>query len=210
MITRRVDGLENSLGKKIKDLRTGMGWSLKDLGNKVNLSPAYLSLVERGLTSVNVTTLQSIAEAFSVSAGEFLQESQRPMRSVTRSYEREVRFVDDVGYVCLSLAGNINEGEGILDPVVALIPPERNRDHVQMISHEGEEFGIVLEGVITVILGDKEYDLNSGDSYHILSKTPHYVGNLTNKISQLLLVTTPKTLVSSEQNVTKLRRGVYE
>jgi len=204
------DKFENSLGKKIKDLRVNKGLSLKDLGAKVNLSPAYLSLVERGLTSVNVTTLQNIAKEFSMSAGDFLQTPQTSSRSITRSYDRKVCYADDVGYVCMNLAGDMEEGESVLSPVVALMPPEKSRDSIQLISHDGEEFGIVLEGIITLILGSKEYDLNPGDSYHIMSKTPHYVGNLTNKTCQLLLVSTPKTLIGSEQSGLKLRRNSNE
>ena len=204
------DKFENGLGKKIKDLRVNMGWSLKDLGARVNLSPAYLSLVERGLTSVNVTTLQNIAKEFSMNAGDFLQSPQTPPRNITRSYNRKVCYTDDVGYVCLSLAGDMEEGESVLEPVVALIPPEKSRESIQLISHEGEEFGIVLEGIITLILGSKEYDLNPGDSYHIMSKMPHYVGNLTNNICQLLLVNTPKTLSASDKSGPKLRKNSVE
>ena len=200
----------NSLGKKIKDLRVNKGWSLKDLGAKVNLSPAYLSLVERGLTSVNVTTLQNIAKEFSMNAGDLLQQQQTSLRSITRSYDRKVCYTDDVGYVCLCLAGDMEEDESVLEPVIAVIPPEQSRDGIQLISHEGEEFGIVLEGIVTLILGSREYDLNPGDSYHIMSKIPHYVGNHTSKLCQLLIINTPKTLLESEQSGLKQRRTSNE
>jgi transcriptional regulator with XRE-family HTH domain len=203
---------ENSLGKKIKNLRVNMGWSLKELGARVNLSPAYLSLLERGLTSVNVTTLQSIAKAFSVDAGDFLQPPKSLRGNITRSYDREVCYSDGAGYVCLSLAGDLGE-EGKLEPIVAIIPPEKSRDEVQLISHDGEEFVLVLEGTVRLILGNKEYELNPGDSYHILSRTPHYVGNLTNRMCQVLIVSTPAKLPNSSKsghNGFDIRRKNFE
>jgi transcriptional regulator with XRE-family HTH domain len=184
--------LENHIGKKIKDLRISMDWSLKDLAEKIDLSPAYLSLLERGLTSINVTTLQSIASAFSMNVNDFFQQPRRTFRCITRSYEREVCYVDGSGYICFSLAGEMDEAESVLEPVVALIPPEKSRDRAQEVSHEGEEFVMVQEGIVTVIIEGKEYVLNPGDSYHIMSKVPHYVGNFTNRMAQLLLVITPK------------------
>jgi transcriptional regulator with XRE-family HTH domain len=186
------DALENKLGIKIKRLRCEKGWSLKDLGAKTGLSSGYLSLIERGQTSINITSLQNIAKVFLMDIGDFFDQPARSFRSVTRSYEREVCYVDGMGYVCLSLAGEMDEAESVLEPIIAIMSPEKDRSRAQMISHEGEEFAIVLEGIVTLILDGKEFELHPGDSYHIMSKVPHYVGNLTNRLAQLLLVNTPK------------------
>jgi len=45
--------------------------------------------------------------------------------------------------------------------------------HSEPHVHEGEEFGYVLEGEITLTSGEKFHQLGPGDSYHLLASTPH-------------------------------------
>ncbi len=45
--------------------------------------------------------------------------------------------------------------------------------HNPLASHEGEEFGYVFEGRIRLSIDEDSYNLGSGDSYHLLSATPH-------------------------------------
>ena len=188
------DNFVKKLGARIKDMRCEKGRSLKELGLETDLSPGYLSMIERGLTSVTITSLQRIADALSMDISEFFGASADRPRSITRSYEREVCYKDGTGYVCMSLAGNMGENEGVLEPVVAIMPPEKDRRHVIPCGHEGEEFMMVLEGIATVILDDREFELYQGDAFHIMSHTPHYVGNFSNRVTQVLYVNTPKIL----------------
>ena len=43
-------------------------------------------------------------------------------------------------------------------------------------SHEGEEFGYVLEGRVKLTIGKESYNIGPGDSYHLMSTTPHICG----------------------------------
>jgi mannose-6-phosphate isomerase-like protein (cupin superfamily) len=184
--------LENKLGIMIKKKRSEKGWSLKNLGTETGLSQGYLSLIERGQTSVNITSLKAIANALSQDINDFFEAPAKHSGSILRSYEREVCYVDGKGYVCQSLAGKMSDEESVLEPIIAIMAPETDRTRVQTLSHEGEEFLMVLEGIVTVILDGREFELYPGDSYHIMSKVPHYVGNFTNRIAQMLMVNTPK------------------
>jgi transcriptional regulator with XRE-family HTH domain len=202
------EGFVKKLGAKIKGLRGEKGWSLKDLASKTGLSVGYLSMIERGLTSVTITSLQSIANALSMGISEFFGTPAAHPRSVTRSYEREVCYKDGTGYVCLSLAGDMDEDESVLEPIIAVMPPEMDRDHAITFGHEGEEFMMVIEGIATVILGCEEFELYQGDSLHIMSGIPHYVGNFSNRVTQVLYVNTPKILKKVRKGrVEKIKKG---
>ena len=186
--------LEKKLGQMIKELRCERGWTLRDLGLKSNLSSGYLSLIERGMTTTNITSLQNIAKAFSMDISDFFQPQSVQPNCIRRSYERDICYMDGTGYVCTSLSGNLDKEESVLEPIISFFPPEKDRKNAIPYSHGGEEFGIVLEGILTMILENHEYELYQGDSYHIMSRTPHYVGNFTNRIAQMLLVNTPRIL----------------
>ncbi len=52
-----------------------------------------------------------------------------------------------------------------------------------LISHEGEECGVVIKGSLRVLSGDKVYDLNEGDSIYLDSTIPHRYVNMGNEVS---------------------------
>jgi mannose-6-phosphate isomerase-like protein (cupin superfamily)/DNA-binding XRE family transcriptional regulator len=197
------ENVAKKLGALIKDMRGEKGWSLKELGAKTDLSAGYLSMIERGLTSVTITSLQSIADALSMDISEFFGASPERTGGVTRSYEREVCYRDGTGYTCLSLAGDMGDDKSVLEPIIAVIPPETDRKRVEAIGHEGEEFMMVLDGIATVILGGSEFEMYQGDSLHILSQIPHYVGNFSNRVTQVLYVNTPKILKKARRQRTR-------
>jgi len=45
--------------------------------------------------------------------------------------------------------------------------------HSPPTPHEGDEFGYLLEGRVKLTIGEESYTLGPGDSYHLLSATPH-------------------------------------
>jgi transcriptional regulator with XRE-family HTH domain len=61
-------------------------------------------------------------------------------------------------------------------------------------THEGEEFGYVLEGEVTLQVEENKETLTPGDSFHILSSQPHTVQNPTDKPARILWVLTMKLL----------------
>jgi quercetin dioxygenase-like cupin family protein len=71
------------------------------------------------------------------------------------------------------------------------ILPTQSREAVTPYSHKGEEFVYVLEGILTVFVGNEEYQLNPGDSIHMSSAIPHEWANFTNKLVKVLCVSSP-------------------
>ncbi len=62
------------LGMKLKRLRTEQGWSLRDLGEKVGVSYAYISMLESGAKSnPSLTLTKKLAKALKVTVGELVE-----------------------------------------------------------------------------------------------------------------------------------------
>lgn len=183
--------MQKDLGQKVKELRTSKGMTLKDMSGKTKLSQGFLSLVERGLTSVTIVSLQNIADALETDLKFFLDVPSKHERRVVRSYEHEATNVEQSKFIYSSLASNLTGG--ILDPmVITLLPGQTRENPMPLLTHEGEEFCYVTEGILTYFIGDKEYELYPGDSIHILSSEPHNYGNFTNKLVKVLFLITPK------------------
>ncbi|HOJ43654.1 MAG TPA: cupin domain-containing protein [Syntrophorhabdaceae bacterium] len=62
-----------------------------------------------------------------------------------------------------------------------------------MYSHEGEEFGYIIQGQMDLILNDKIFTIKEGESFYFSSKVPHNWGNSGDKDVIVLWVITPPT-----------------
>jgi len=185
--------VKSDIGKKIKELRLAKGLTLKDLSEKSDLSIGYISQVERGIASIAVTSLEKIAQVLGVDLSYFFTLPKKHEASVLRSYEHQVFSVEESRYY-FRLANDI-EGT-ILEPMLISLLPNQTMDEITTYSHKGEEFVYVLEGVLTVYVDNEKYQLNPGDSLHMLSTVPHEWANYTNKLVKVLCVSTPSIFKS--------------
>lgn len=184
--------MHKEIGEKINELRNSKGLTLKELSEKTNLSISFLSQAERGLTSVAIISLQKIAEALDVELNYFFAPpaGHRPM--IMRSYEQDIFRVNGSGFINSNLGSHLANRQ--MDPMIVTILPGQNTEEIKPYEHQGEEFVYVLEGVFTVFLEDRQYELYPGDSLHISSTIPHNWANFTNKLVKILSVSTPSVL----------------
>ena len=63
----------------------------------------------------------------------------------------------------------------------------------EMLSHDGEEAGTVIEGCIEITVAGTSYKLTKGDSYKFLTKLPHRFKNRSNKVCKIISAHTPPT-----------------
>ncbi|MGF7060377.1 helix-turn-helix domain-containing protein [Brassicibacter mesophilus] len=178
--------MEKELGNKIKELRTSQNLTLKDLSEKTNLSIGYISQLERGLTSVAISTLGNIAEALGVELSYFFSAAKVNNKRIIRSYEQEVTLVENGRFIHHDLANNIECKD--FTPVLKTILPTYTDEVITPYTHNGEEFIYVLEGILTIFIENERHDIYPGDSIHINSNTPHNWCNYTNKIVKILSV----------------------
>jgi quercetin dioxygenase-like cupin family protein len=68
--------------------------------------------------------------------------------------------------------------------LVTLTPDTGN---AELSSHDGEEFLVVMEGAIRVVLGNKEETLKEGDSIYYLATIPHNVINASVKDKAVIM-----------------------
>ncbi|MEG0736436.1 MAG: cupin domain-containing protein, partial [Longicatena sp.] len=57
--------------------------------------------------------------------------------------------------------------------------------------HDGEEFGFVLEGRITLVNGEQELPVKKGETFYINGKYRHYLKNVGKVDAKVLWITTP-------------------
>lgn len=53
-------------GRRIKDLRTEKGITQEELAFRANISPSYMSAIERGITDTTISTTKRLAKALQI------------------------------------------------------------------------------------------------------------------------------------------------
>jgi transcriptional regulator with XRE-family HTH domain len=178
---------DEALGKKLRELRSIKGWTLKQMAEMSNLNINTLSLIEKGKTSPSLYTLQRLASALEVPIKDFFE----PIDPI-----KPVVFVpaDQRATAHSEKADISNLGKGLksstLEPFVLTMEKYANSGGRTLI-HSGYEFVYCLTGKILYYVQEVEYTLNPGDSLLFAAQMGHRWENIHDGESQLLLVLTP-------------------
>jgi transcriptional regulator with XRE-family HTH domain len=184
-VADREDTVE--VGSKLRSLRKGMGLTLQQLGERVHLSASYLSLVETGKADINLSKLKALASALDVPMMELFVNGQDLDVSLVRrerqpTYRRNGRVTERLLFV---------KDRMQLQTTILNLPP--GSDTGKADTHEGEEACYVLSGRVRIHLGDRTYDLESGDIIYYRSPIPHSWENPGAETTHALITNTPGT-----------------
>lgn len=167
-------------------LRTQQNMTLKELSTLSGLSISFLSQVERGNSSLAITSLQKIAEVFNVPITTFFEEPKNEQYFVPESDRKQFQ-IEGSGATYVRLGGNF--AGRALEPLLVTLPPLNKQE--LMFNHPGEEMYYVLEGEMILTVDGTEYHLSKGDSIHFPSTLDHMMYNPTEEPTQVLSVLTP-------------------
>ena len=162
------------IGSKIKNLRLKKGLTQEELGDRCELSKGFISLLESDKTSPSMATLEDILNVLGTDFAHFFKEE---------SSKRVVYGKDD--YSVKKDTDLKNE----MEPILVTIEPGGSTYPDN--PHEGEEFGYVTEGVITIVIDNEKYQAKKGESFYIACDKPHYLENTTNKQAKAIWISAP-------------------
>ena len=162
-----------AIGSRVRELRNERGLTLQGLAEMTGLSASLLSLVERGKTSPSIGTLVSIAHAFDVHMTDLMPGAPPPPEQpVLRQGDQRVYATPE------GVNRRILRDDRVRGLEVALneySPGGRSAD--SLLHHNGYEYGVVIEGTLTVEVNGESYELRPGDSIAYDSSHPHRITN---------------------------------
>ena len=190
--------MDNSIGSKIKELRTSNKYTLKDLSEKTGLSVGFLSQVERGISSIAIDSLAKIIKVFDMELSDFFERTGTNGNDpIVRGFNLSPDLISP--YIVQFVLSNRVKDFDMLPRLFQLQPLGGfEKKEVEMYSHVGEEFVYVLEGVVTVLMDNEKYVLYPGDSVQINSLVPHNWINQTNRTAKLLSINIPNPFQTDE------------
>ncbi|MGH2788765.1 MAG: cupin domain-containing protein [Actinomycetota bacterium] len=161
------------LGTRIRGLRAQRNLTLQQLAGKTGLSSSMLSLVERGKTSPSIGTLVAICSALGVHMTDLFDTDSRLTREpVVRVADQPVIETPE-GVIRRII--RTDDARGI--EIVFNEYEPGTGSGASPVHHAGYEYGVVLEGKLTVEVDGHEYELRRGDSIGYDSKLPHKIEN---------------------------------
>ena len=140
------------IGAKIKRIRLSNQLTLEELANRSELTKGFLSQLERDLTSPSVATLENILEALGTNLKDFFSEDEDEQIVFSKDDFFE-NTQDD--YKISYIIPNAQKNE--MEPI--LIELKEDKKSMEIDPHDGEEFGYVIQGKVTLVNGEEEYDV---------------------------------------------------
>ena len=78
-----------------------------------------------------------------------------------------------------------------MEPLLVVVEPHQSLFEDK--PHDGEEFGYLISGRLTLYLGDKTYQVKAGESFYYPAKREHRIANPGSRPAKFIWVSTPPT-----------------
>jgi transcriptional regulator with XRE-family HTH domain len=171
-------------GGTVRAIRLQAGVGVRELARRIGCSPGLISRIEGGTVAPSVKRLYAIANELGVSVDALLDgrsDRPRPERSrdsdlytVVRASESEgINLPSGVVWRMLADGGeeSVEFREVVYEPGAMSSPPG------ELLSHEGHEYGYVVDGRFELQIGDDVVELGPGDSIALPAEARHRLSN---------------------------------
>lgn len=158
------------IGAKLKELRVCKGLTQEELADRSELSKGFISQIERDLTSPSIATLMDILQCLGTTIGEFFNEAPEEQIVFGKAdyFEKnDPEYRNNIKWIIP------NAQKNTMEPI--LLTLDAGGSTYPDNPHEGEEFGYILSGAVSVHLGNKVYKAKKGESFYYTADQKHYL-----------------------------------
>ena len=160
------------IGNKLKELRVLKGLTQEELADRSELSKGFISQLERNLTSPSITTLMDILQCLGTSIGEFFNEApdeQIVFGQQDYFVKEDTEYKNEIKWIIP------NAQKNTIEPIYLTL--QAGGSTCPDTPHEGEEFGYVLQGAVSIHLGNKTYKAKKGESFYYTADKTHFLSS---------------------------------
>ena len=192
-----------SLGEKIRQFRKKKGLSARDLAGRIDISPSMISKIEHDTTNPSLDILRKIAMELHVSVGDLVtpeneaasENNIKPplpgkYAAVVKANQRKLLKLPKSGVVYEVLTPDLRRQAEL--SWVELHPGVKGTENI--FHEQGEEYALVLEGILSIYIDDTLYLLEKGDCITFDATLPHCYTNDRDEKVIFVLITIPPTL----------------
>lgn len=180
------------LGEKVRHIRLRQKWTLDEASKRAGLAKSTLSKIENEQISPSFDVVQKLAAGLGIDVPQLFVSSHEPLisgrRSITLNGEGKPHPTRT--YAHELLAGELTHKKMV--PFKTTVHARSFDDFADWVRHSGEEFLLVLSGVITFFSEFYEpVELSEGDSLYYDAGMGHVCVSKSQQDAQILWVCTP-------------------
>ena len=165
-----MDEQYQMISERIRELREIFDLSEEDMAKETGVDVATYMEYENSGKNIPISVLYHISQKFNVDLSEILTGEPARISTMQVCRRGKGQTIDRFpGYMFESLAPRF-KGKIIEPLLVTLIPGQPD---APLVTHEGQEFNLVLEGEIVITYDDKEHVLCAGDAVYFDPTHPH-------------------------------------
>jgi len=171
------------IGTKIKELRAKAGMSQKELAEKINLTPSFISQLESNQITPSLNSFMQICNALGVSLSDTLEKKSEEVKWLIK---KEKIFSHPVFKEGGARGFRIIENGSISGSIIVLEPHAGTKK--QITASKGKNLIYVLKGDVSVVIDGKSETLRPGDSVYLKDEIPSLWRNEGGDSAEILLV----------------------
>ncbi len=173
------------IGERIRNLRLASNLTQEELAERADLAKSFISQLERDQMSISVENLLELLSVLNVKPADFFVEEVEE-KVVFRADDRTPLLETGAAKFELLIPGGTNRE---MEAALVLLDPGQRSGPVK--PYQGEAFGFVLKGAITLNFGSERFVARHGDSFYFSGEREHVIENAGQRPAEFLWVTTP-------------------
>lgn len=180
------------VGEKIKALRENKTITIEELAERSGLAVEQVERIENNIDLPSLAPLIKIARVLGVRLGTFLDDNDETGPAICRKKEANdtISFSNNAIHSRKHMSYHSlakSKADRHMEPFIIDVAANQESDFI-LSSHEGEEFIMVMEGVMEISYGKQSYILEEGDSIYYDSIVPHHVHAYEGQAAKILAV----------------------
>ncbi|WP_341760405.1 cupin domain-containing protein [Candidatus Endowatersipora endosymbiont of Watersipora subatra] len=157
------------IGQRLKSIRKAQGLSQRKLARRAGVTNGFISQIESAKINTSISALKRVLDGIPIGISEFF--SYQPESVDQIFFEGNELIEIGKGKISYKQIGT-NLFRRDIQMLYEEYQPGADTGRV-MLSHQGEEAGLILEGKLEVTVGDQRKILGQGDAYLFESHIPH-------------------------------------
>jgi transcriptional regulator with XRE-family HTH domain len=177
------------VGARLRSIRQMHGLSQRELARRAGVTNGLISLVEMNRVSPSVSSLKKLLDGIPMSLADFFTGDFTRQSPIFYAGSELLELGNEA--VSLRLVAAQRPGRQLTVLHERYAPGAETGE--EMLSHRGEEAGVVIRGRIEVTVGSTTRVLGPGEAYYFASNLPHRFHNPGREPCELISCSTPPT-----------------
>ncbi|HTT08418.1 MAG TPA: cupin domain-containing protein [Gammaproteobacteria bacterium] len=181
--------MSEDIGGRLRAVRKMAGLSQRELAKRAGVTNGMISLIEQNRVSPSISSLKKVLHGLPMSLADFFT---LDLSESAQIFYRSEELPDlGQGAISFRLVGfnRHKRSMSILHETYAAGADTGE----EMLSHAGEEGGVVVRGQIELTVGTQTRVLGPGDAYYFESRVPHRFRNSGSEECFIISANSPPT-----------------